>query len=623
MPLPVLPCPPLTSLLRTKIRSLGSRTDRHPDPSSSNHHTPMSIFLENVHVEAFRGIPHTLDLPIRTQSPRPASVLIFGDNGTGKSSLADAIEFALQARIHRSQHLDRDSGPSPFSFTSPLSTPTVSVRLSDNTIITRTIDRDGDKIQFDHRPHPHFAVSPLVLRRADILGFWSTPELRRQIFFRDHLRDWTTEPWEELADVQEERLTAERLELKGSRRSVASELARIANVPPEDVPFGGAELDAFVRRHAHGGMSSAQRSKLRRKGVPVRVNKDIERLAAKSRSLTRSIKHLASKLRRVDSPDPTKYLVLQELLTNLSERLTEAFHRTSTRATLIRSIDLVPGRLSPTSLSLDVTLPNGLRCTPQQIFSEANLDLLSFLIVLTIAEESAKRGQAKVFVLDDVFQSIDASIRLAVIDYLFTEFKDWQLLFTVHDRLWKEQLKDLCRRHAHDVVDVELRNWGQEHGPQIRGAIAPLVDRLRRAIDHGSAREICVLAGPMLEEICDELSHRLPVSIRRRRNDLYTIGDLWPAVRKRLKCSPLGDVVEEVDRSLHLRNMVGAHFNAWAESLSVEEAGAFGRAVVMLYDGTHCGDCQKWVEQLLVGRHWTRSWGCRCGATRLKAKADE
>ncbi len=575
-----------------------------------------SVSVKHLYVASFRGIPHAIDLPFQA-SPTPTSVLIHGTNGTGKSSLVDALEFGLQARIHRSQHFDRPSVPSPFSLVSPSSSPTVSITLSDDTVVTRTIHRDGEAVQFDAVPHPHFAVSPMILRRSDILNFWSTPESHRQIFFRDFLQDWTSEPWEELTDVQQETLLTTRLQLKARRRTVAQELARITGVPYEHVPVFGPDLDQFVRQYVYGGMSGRQRAALRKRGVTLTVNKNVKMLTDTLQSHNQSIKGLRRKLRRVGSPNPERYLHLQDLLGTFSDRLTSAFARTSPSATLVKSIQLIPGRLSPTSLSLDVLLVNGTRCSPQQVFSEANLDLLAFLIVLTVAEESARRGQARVFILDDVFQSIDAGIRLTVMDYLFTEFNDWQLVFTVHDRLWKEQLLDLCRRHSRPIVTLDLVDWSHQNGPTIRGASGSIVDRLRHAIQQGTTREICMLAGPILEELCDELSHRLPVSVQRRRGDRYTIGDLWPNVRKKLRRSGLASDLDEVDKWLHLRNMLGAHYNAWAEDVTIDEARGFGRAVVTLYEGVYCTSCKRWVASVLVGRRHTGTWRCRCGSVRV------
>lgn len=64
-------------------------------------------------------------------------------------------------------------------------------------------------------------------------------------------------------------------------------------------------------------------------------------------------------------------------------------------------------------------------------------------------------------------------------------------------------------------------------------------------------------AGRLLENVCDTLSWTLGVSLTRRRDDRYTIGDLWPPVRKALRKTPVRPTTDEIDRYLHLRNLFG------------------------------------------------------------------
>ena len=59
-------------------------------------------------------------------------------------------------------------------------------------------------------------------------------------------------------------------------------------------------------------------------------------------------------------------------------------------------------------------LKNNQTADPLGLFSEANLDLLAFLIFLAVAKEAAERGQARLLVLDDVLQSVDAVFRARV-----------------------------------------------------------------------------------------------------------------------------------------------------------------------------------------------------------------
>ncbi len=60
------------------------------------------IKIRNICIQHFRGISNDLlvDLTLRSE---PESALIFGDNGSGKSSIVDAIEYATQGTIQGNQ----------------------------------------------------------------------------------------------------------------------------------------------------------------------------------------------------------------------------------------------------------------------------------------------------------------------------------------------------------------------------------------------------------------------------------------------------------------------------------------------------------------------------------------
>ena len=126
---------------------------------------------------------------------------------------------------------------------------------------------------------------------------------------------------------------------------------------------------------------------------------------------------------------------LRSSLTGIGDELTEAF-RAVTQAPYVSRIDVFFGESGPVSLDLVLTLVNGRKCFPQQLFSEGYRDLLALLFFTTVAKEAAKRGQARILILDDVLQSVDSSVRRAAVEYLLTTFKRWQFIFTVHDRLW-------------------------------------------------------------------------------------------------------------------------------------------------------------------------------------------
>ena len=293
--------------------------------------------------------------------------------------------------------------------------------------------------------------------------------------------------------------------------------------------------------------------------------------------------HQAERERGVETLNPVRYrtqaALLAQVLDGVGDHLTAAF-KAITGASHVERIDVVFGRSGPVALDVVVELTTGSRCFPQQIFSEGYRDLLAILFFAVVAQRAAEHGQARVLILDDVFQSVDASIRRGTVDYLLREFKDWQLIFTVHDRLWLEQLRNAYSRHNHTFVERELRRWSFESGPTVVTAPSTLTTALQYQLDAGDPAGICSSAGRLLEQACDHLSWRLGTSVVRRVGDKYTLGDLWPGVSKACRKTSLGPVCNRVDELYALRNLAGAHYNQWAEALSLDEAERFGAAVL-------------------------------------------
>jgi hypothetical protein len=103
--------------------------------------------------------------------------------------------------------------------------------------------------------------------------------------------------------------------------------------------------------------------------------------------------------------------------------------------------------------------------------------------------------------------------------------------------------------------------------------------------------------------------------VKRRHGDRYTLGDLWPPIRKELrKTAAAAATAEEIDRYLHLRDLMGAHYNEWAESASAAEIARLAVAVLALLRTTQCQTCKRWVERSPIRGQWV----CRCGATVLQ-----
>lgn len=126
-------------------------------------------------------------------------------------------------------------------------------------------------------------------------------------------------------------------------------------------------------------------------------------------------------------------------------------------------------------------------------------------------------------------QSVDSVIRAKFMDFVLKVCKDWQLIVSCHDDLWKQQLEYLFIKHGHSVKKIRLVNWSFQDGPQIVDETSQMsIATLEQAIATNNKQIIASQAGLFLEYMCQQLSMSLSISIHRRINDKYTIGDLWP-----------------------------------------------------------------------------------------------
>ena len=267
-------------------------------------------------------------------------------------------------------------------------------------------------------------------------------------------------------------------------------------------------------------------------------------------------------------------------------------------------------------LSITLILSNGKRVDPTQILSEAYLDLLALLILVEVHVECATLGQNPVIVLDDVFQSVDAVNRIRALDHMLARLEHWQVIITLHDRLWLELARRAMQRANHQHMIREVLPGGFGATPQLRSTLGRSAEELRTYIgQRESSESIAGCAGRLLEELCDGLSISLAARISRRPGDRYTLGDLWPGVASSLrKYGPasIREATEDVTRFIDLRNIIGAHYNEFAATLASQEAIEFGQVTLRLWEACKCPKCGSLFGKYVStdGRSDLYTWSC-------------
>ena len=581
-------------LLSLAANRQSAEVEREQESQVTYDLSDIDVKLISIELRGFRGAPKDLQMDF-TMRNSAVSAVVFGENGVGKSTIVDAIEFALQGRIGRSSYFDSPLLPSVRNL-SESTTVRVEAKLSDNTSVERSVITVSDRIEV--RPatvRAGFRLAPVSIKRSDILRFLDTEALERGSTFLDYF----PADAEQLAirpDEEVHRLQAEMADLRIRRSTLANELSQL--IPADESVLSNRDkFQAAIKTHIMKGQS---KSTFEAEGgwdnVPAQTRDVIGKLREVFQSLTVT-KRRMDQTTEIFNPiaHPEQLRILRAVLEEVGRDISQAFPRIANDYP-IDAIEVVFGASSTLSLDIVITLSNGFKCFPQQIFSEAYQDLLALLFFTSVAKEAAKRGQSRILLMDDVLQSIDATVRHSLVDYILSEFADWQLIFTTHDRLWRDQLRDLFDAHQHRRVERSVYSWDFEDGPRLMAVGADSLSRdLRASLGSAEPRTIGALAGQLLEVISDQLTRRMNLKVARTMEDKYTLGDLWQPMYDALSETSAKDIVTKIASHRRVRNLV-MHANNVSLGLSLRDAEDFADSVLALYDSVKCNICGSWVK---------------------------
>ncbi|MGD9578652.1 MAG: AAA family ATPase, partial [Syntrophorhabdus sp.] len=245
---------------------------------------------------------------------------------------------------------------------------------------------------------------------------------------------------------------------------------------------------------------------------------------------------------------------------------------------------------------------NGLTDTPPQAyFSESHLDTLGLCTFLALAAMENPSGT--ILVLDDILASIDEPHIERLIEMLYKETKIFQhTIVTTHYRPWREKFRWgwLSDGQCHFI---ELNKWCPSGGLTLTKSM-PDTERLRSLLGESpiDPQLICAKAGVILEAALDFLTQLYQCSVPRKSGGRYTLGELLPAIKKKLrgvmrvevKTGAAADgtpvyteylikpVLDELEKIAQARNVMGCHFNQLSYDLLDSDATRFGNLVLEL-----------------------------------------
>ena len=292
-------------------------------------------------------------------------------------------------------------------------------------------------------------------------------------------------------------------------------------------------------------------------------------------------------------------------------------------------LDKVSFPLDPTKrASMDLSVPfEGVDAPPQAYFSRSHLDTLGLCVFLALA---LREGAAEtILILDDVLGSVDEPHVDRVIEMIYeVSHRFRHTVLTTHYRPWREKFR-WGRLRTGQCQFIELTAWRLADGMRVTTSM-PEVARLKAmlAISDVDTQAVCGKAGVILEAMLDYLTLKYECRVPRRPGATYTLGDLLPAVDKKLRealkvemrdCTAglamgqtleLRPILDELDQIMQARNAFGAHFKEIGFELLDQDALAFARAVERLADALIDPE-HGWPSNDRSGSYWRNSGDTR------------
>ena len=559
------------------------------NPGASN------LRISAVSVNQFRGISRGV-LTFTDSAGRPTSTLLLGDNGSGKSSYLEAVDFGLTGHSPALIDLSRRRRLEPKNMLAKDEEGecTVEVMLSDGRNIISPTDTQKGGLD-------EFKMVSLLLKRDHLLAFGRGNDDQRGGLLRT-IVDTRYLP-KDSAGSNEIDMTNRKRQVKEDFNATYARIKSLLKLPrTQELAIDSRQVEIF-RTATRITRKQVNKGRAKRFGASIT---DLISIGETLQALADEHEGLSDKLAKASRSRQRQRVV--EVLLTASERLNSAF-----LAIAHNNVRQVVSRIELTQqddtgkLAFSVVLPTGMQVPAAAVLSEASLDLAALLALIALIQDGADRGQARVLLLDDVFQSVDDTLRERIADYIFTELSDWQIIIAFHDRIWFERFSDSAK--ARNFQHAKKRIWRDPSGDtRVSDGYKSSRDYLAELLSDGEFSLVPTVTSRLLEELAESISISLNCSVRRRDGDKYTLSDLLPGIRERLdRYTLIKDKFDRLEGIKYLRNLVGAHSTSWAEGFTDSEAEDFAKAVIDLYNVLVCTTCGSPLRQS------SRTIKCRCG----------
>jgi len=479
--------------------------------------------------------------------------------------------------------------------------------------------------------HPNPSVCPLCesTKKVDGLAFRTAKKIKQ---FADldlanqqlkHEEQKFKISQERLKDLRKEVMTAAQVFQKYLDEELISE---DISLPENPIPDNINQLNYWLDQTKH----------LPKKWVDISNQKQDKQkfLAALKRSIQIYQENLQSQqalAKLIPNLEMTQKIIEEErkqftdtVLSQIAEKVGALYEKIHSGEGLNKiSLQLDPKKRA--SLDINTEFNGNSGVPPQAYFSESHLDTLGLCVFLALAGMEAP--DETILVLDDVLASVDEPHVERLIKLIHEEAEQFRhCIITTHYRPWKYKLRWGWVQNG-QCQFIELTRWCPTKGISSIHDV-PEIQRLKLLLSdsHPDPQLVCAKAGVVLEATLDFLTQLYECRVPRRADNRYTLGDLLPALDKKLKKAlrveilesndkngnaiyrshSLEEIIERLTNIAQARNVFGAHFNTLSFELLESDAIQFGQTVLELTELLIDPE-RGWPRNNKSGSYWATS----------------
>lgn len=247
-----------------------------------------------------------------------------------------------------------------------------------------------------------------------------------------------------------------------------------------------------------------------------------------------------------------------------------------------------------------------------KVLSESQIN--SFGLSIFLASIKNFNTNFKFIILDDVINSFDAYKRPRVIDLLKEYFSDYQILLLTHDEVWLDRLQ----RSFPQWIRRRFIGWDYAIGPRTEPG-KNNYEQIEEFLSKDEPTDAGRRFGVYLEWILQLLCENLEASVKYRRQNYYTLAELYQAFRDRMKKKlkqghPVVRSILEFEEDTGFRNF-SMHWKNPTIPYTSSEIRDIVEKWKEIETKIECGKCHNFIKYIKVNGYEHIS--CPCGKLNL------